>query len=380
MVKGKKVVAAAVAQFVLEAQTSSGQAIASVANSTDEGLCPRKRTGRYRRSGALPSPKHSFWRRIDGFGDDLEFLQFTALTRTSFDELVKLMSPGLLSRPIDVRFGRPQAHHLRRRMFSPRDIVAMIIKWMTSKRGSKNIHVQFGSILETYTNCCYLGLSVMVETLIVNPKAKVFWDTSEDGLKICTELTNCFKEIPNVVAMIDGDKLDTQENSDREKQNRDFNGWTHSNYRNLVMMWNPLGKIIDCCVNAPGTFHDSKITRWGNIYRHIEKLPAGFKVVCDDAFDTHGVLQDKIVKTKERYRENNVSTEYDSALTHMRQCSEWGNNVLTGVCLRLRDRLPIDNVARSQILWACILFHNYRTETVGRNQIKTYFLHIQSNN
>ena len=65
MVKGKKVVAAAVAQYVLEAQTSSGQAIASVTNTTDEGLCPRKRTGRYRRSGALPSPKHSFWRRID---------------------------------------------------------------------------------------------------------------------------------------------------------------------------------------------------------------------------------------------------------------------------------------------------------------------------
>ena len=160
---------------------------------------------------------------------------------------------------------------------------------------------------------------------------------------------------------LDGYKLDTQENSNKEKQNLDYSFWTHSNYRNLVMMWNTLGQIVDCCVNAPGTFHDSKITRWVNIYFHIEKLPTSFKIVCDDAFNTRDVLQDKIVKTKERYRENQFSTEYDSALTYMRQCSEWGNNFLKGVYLRLRNILPIDKITRSQILWACILFHNYRT-------------------
>ena len=49
----------------------------------------------------------------------------------------------------------------------------------------------------------------MVESLIAHPKAKVFWDLSKEGLKECADLTKCFKDILNVIAMTDGDKLDT---------------------------------------------------------------------------------------------------------------------------------------------------------------------------
>ena len=72
---------------------------------------------------------------------------------------------------------------------------------------------------------------------------------------------------------------------------------------------------------------------------------------------------------------------YDQQLTHLRQCSEWGNNVLTGVFRRLRStKLPVDNVKRAKIMWSAILLHNYRTNNVGRNQIKTYFDNIELKN
>ena len=29
-------------------------------------------------------------------------------------------------------------------------------------------------------------------------------------------------------------------------------------------------------------------------------------------------------------------------------------------------------------MWACILLHNYRTETMGRNQIRSYFEYLES--
>ena len=61
------------------------------------------------------------------------------------------------------------------------------------------------------------------------------------------------------------------------------------------------------------------------------------------------------------------------SLTYLRQCSEWGKNILTEVFRRLRSLLPADNMARALIMWSCIYLHNYRTEIIGRNQNRTYF-------
>ena len=84
------------------------------------------------------------------------------------------------------------------------------------------------------------------------------------------------------------------------------------------------------------------------------------------------------MKTKQAYEEGAQRGAYDSQLTHLRQASEWGNNTLTGVFRRLRGKLPTNNIGRAKIMWSCILVHNFRTETVGRNQIRTYFLYINN--
>ena len=40
----------------------------------------------------------------------------------------------------------------------------------------------------------------------------------------------------------------------------------------------------------------------------------------------------------------------------------------------LRSKLPTHDVSRVyKIMWNYIYLHNWRTETVGRNQIQTYF-------
>jgi len=110
------------------------------------------------------------------------------------------------------------------------------------------------------------------------------------------------------------------------------------------LLWDSFGKIVDCVVNPPGSFHDSRSCMYGNIYRHVKE-----------------------------YVEGLVASDRDATLTHLRQASEWGNNVLTGVFRRLKNELPTDNVHRATILWTAVLLHNFRTETMDRNQIKTYF-------
>ena len=42
-------------------------------------------------------------------------------------------------------------------------------------------------------------------------------------------------------------------------------------------------------------------------------------------------------------------------------------------------KLETDNISQAQLLWACILLHNFWTETVQRNQILTYFDNLCNN-
>ena len=111
--------------------------------------------------------------------------------------------------------------------------------------------------------------------------------------------------------------------------------------RNVVLVWDVFGKIVDAAINAPGTFHDSRSAWWCKIFDHCRDLPDGYKCCCDDAFYTQGDLMNKLVKTKEEFREGMIRSNYDQQLTHLRQCSEWGNNVLTGTFRILKGRLHV---------------------------------------
>ena len=108
-------------------------------------------------------------------------------------------------------------------------------------------------------------------------------------------------------------------------------------------------------------------------------LPDGSVVVCDSTFMTSGKLKGKIIKLKETTIENGEErSEKDNALIHIRQCAEWGNNVLTRSFRRLRVKIPIENLKRALLQWSCLLLHNWRTETYSRNQIKTYFENLRN--
>jgi hypothetical protein len=339
----------------------------------------RKPNGRYLRRGSLPTPAHSFWVRILLFGDDMEFFHFLSLSRSSFNSLCRLTETTINTSPLNCDEGRPRPCDLKRRMFGAKDIMAITIKYLLSKAEVKDLQVQFGATNTHYMQCVEVGMAAICRNMIDHPQSRVFWDRSKEGLEASAKRTWMFAEIPGVVGMIDGKKLETLHPSDHLEQNRDYNGWHSSVNRNLILMWDPNGKIIDAGVNLPGNFHDSKSTLWCNIYDHIIGLPEGYVVVCDSAFNTGGLLKTKLVKLKEeKHDENRTKTEYEKSLTHLRQCSEWGNNVLTGAFRRLKTSLPTDNLKRATIQWCCILLHNWQTETCDQNQIKTYFENLEA--
>ena len=179
----------------------------------------------------------------------MEFLHFLAFTRESFDDLVKILTPGIISSPIKEGHGKPSLRNLKKRLVTPRDIVAMTVKFLISTAEQKDIQIMFG--VTNFSDIVRLGTSLLIKYLANHQKSRVFWDRSDNNMARVCERTKQFTGLPGVVAMIDGLKLGSLSPADYIKQNNDYNGWTCDVNRNLCLVWDPFGLVVDAVVNAP---------------------------------------------------------------------------------------------------------------------------------
>ena len=162
--------------------------------------------------------------------------------RESFNSLVKLCQVYIFQHTIQPNSkGPPRRGDLARRKVKPRDAIAMTIKYLLSKAEPKDIHVQFGVSATTFHDYIILGMQAIIDCLSVNDKGRVFWDRSVESMNRAAERTALFLDIPNVVAMMDGNKLESFNPQDPVLQNRDWNGWTKDANQNLVLVWDPFG-------------------------------------------------------------------------------------------------------------------------------------------
>ena len=128
----------------------------------------------------------------------------------------------------------------------------------------------------------------------------------------------------------------------------------------------------------PGSRNSTWLTAWltGRLDQWVHQPQLAPCIIC-----RKNEILSRLRPTEKETRDYSASAnpkktkkKYDQQLTHLRQCSEWRNNVLTGVFRVLRSKLPTHDVSRVyKIMWNYIYLHNWRTETVGRNQIQTYF-------
>ena len=284
-IKRKRVCAAvlgAIAAHYLSTLHSTSMAVSVTAAATITDKEDKKKSGRYKRHGAIPHPRQSIWMRVDdrSRSDDLEFFMFLGLSRVSFAELVEVCRRSVDGNPLDRDCGKPTAGSLKRRTYGHRGVMAMAVKWLSSRAEAKDLYPQFGVTSVVFWKCVELGLLSIVANMN-HPKMRVRWDRSQANMEKMADRTAVFLDIPGVVGMIDGRKMSSLHPDEFLEQNRDYNGWTKEVNRNVVLVWDPYGKIVNAVVNCPGNFHDSKSTLWRNIYEHIVAMPAGFVVVCD---------------------------------------------------------------------------------------------------
>lgn len=106
---------------------------------------------------------------------------------------------------------------------------------------------------------------------------------------------------------------------------------------------NDSGEIIACNLNAPGSWHDSRVAR--PIYEKLRtETPEGYYLVTDTTFpcgtdQIHGRIR---APMKEGTRLSGNALErtemlaFDRQLLSLRQAAEWGNRALQGSFGRLR--------------------------------------------
>ena len=70
---------------------------------------------------------------------------FIGLSRESFDLLVSIFEATINLTPLNRDRGKPDETALEKRLYGPRGIMAMTVKFLTSVAESKDLYVQFGA-------------------------------------------------------------------------------------------------------------------------------------------------------------------------------------------------------------------------------------------
>jgi DDE superfamily endonuclease len=154
------------------------------------------------------------------------------------------------------------------------------------------------------------------------------------------------------------------------------------------------GIIIGAHLNAPGSWHDSRVAQ--PIYQRLQsQTPQGFYLVADTAFprgtaSINGRIKAPLKAGQAIHGTTAEITEavrFNRELLSYRQTAEWGNHGLQGSFGRLRVPLEVTSKKRrGDILETCIRAFTLRTQWMGINQITSVYLgddqserHIWSN-
>ena len=83
----------------------------------------------------------------------------------------------------------------------------MGLKYLLSAASMKDILVQFGAFVQTYSGMVQVAIEAFVKCVWEPNLGKVHWDLSLENAARCVQRNKLFLDIPNVITMVDGDKL-----------------------------------------------------------------------------------------------------------------------------------------------------------------------------
>ncbi|KAG2346649.1 hypothetical protein BDR05DRAFT_974303 [Suillus weaverae] len=254
------------------------------------------------------------------------------------------------------------------------DPLGLILHYLNSTMHETSLQQIFA--LTPATISCYLtsGLPMLLETLCSMADATIRWLRGPE-FECCSAL---------VVArhLIDGLKLPIQTSEDVDIENATYNGWLSEHFVSSVIAFSAEGVVIAARTNAPGSWHDSRLT--SHIYTQLRvDTPPNYYLVADTAFPRGSTSIDGRIRAPLKHgqvlwgsaAEIEEHMVFNQELLPYRQTAEWGMRAIQGAFGRLCIPLNISNQeARSDLIEICLQLHNLRAIRVSVNQIQTVYM------
>jgi hypothetical protein len=325
----------------------------------------RDRTKLHRCS--LLSHNESPWIKLYRHGDASSFLNMTGLTRHAFSLLHDVLFVGQQPQ----RMGRP-------RLMESTAQLGLFLFYLGSTMGMKHLCMIFGITPSTCSEVIDKMLHLVVRKLKRHPMAAVKFPDAEKMEYFARLINQREPEVDDVIGFMDGLSLVSECTSEVFEQNAMYNGYHSETMVNNIIAYGPDGKVFLAAINFPGSWHDGSIT--ANILPYIRERIGNYKMCIDQGFPRSGdasfILVGPISRRQARRLAANLRQyllTISNVYVSLRQASEWGMRGLQGTFPRFKKRLPGNAFKRSLVIKSIVFIHNFRTEIVGLNQIRTVF-------
>ena len=316
---------------------------------------------------ALVAPHESPWNRLYLYGDASSFLTMTGLSREAFT----LLHDVLFANEQPQRLGRPQ-------MMTSTAQLGLYLFFIGSTMGIKHLCLIFGITPTVCSKVINKMLKLVVQKLRRHPLARVQFPTPDKMAEFARMIHSHEPEVDDVIGFLDGLALTTECCPEIVVQNSMYSGYHSDTMVNNVFAYGPDGKVFLCAVNFPGSWADGSIT--ANILPYIRSNIHQYKICVDQGFPRSGDAREILVGPISRAQAGRLAPNLrpyllrlSNVYTSLRQASEWGMRALQGTFPRCKKRLPGNPEKRKLVIQSIVLIHNFRTEIVGLNQIKTVF-------
>ncbi|KAG2076065.1 hypothetical protein BDR04DRAFT_1149775 [Suillus decipiens] len=242
--------------------------------------------------------------------------------------------------------------------------LGLILHYLNSTMQETSLQQIFALIPSTFSRYLTSGLPMLLQTLCSMADARIQWPQGP-AFEWCSALMIAHHpRLQGAFGSIDGLRLPVQTSEDDEIENATYNGWLSEHFISSVITFSAEGVVIATRINAPGSWHNSRLTSILN-FNSTHLLTTTLLLILPSLI-LHGSAAEMVEQMV-----------FNRKLLSYCQTAEWSMQAIQGAFGRLRLPLNITNEeAHSNLIEVCLWLHNLRATHIRINQIWTVYMKI----
>ncbi|KAF8578723.1 hypothetical protein K439DRAFT_1648714 [Ramaria rubella] len=331
----------------------------------------------------LPLPRgDTSWQHMLAAGNDCAFITMMGYDVDTFDFILEsgfrtLWDSTAIERSDVSSSGAPRLNRCSLDAMGGLGIVLHYIHSCMTQTSLQQIFGLVPTMVDRYIN---FAMKILDATLKGMVDAHVWWPTVGKIQDFGKMITESHPRLEGAFGSIDGLNLPVEVPEDPGMENATYNGWTHNHYSSQIFVFGPDGTILQAMLNAPGSWHNSRIAC--PIYDQlIRGTQDGHYLVADTAFPRGTSHKIKAaLKSRERLPRSLSARQerlaLDRELLSYHQTAEWGMRSLQGGFGWLCVPLHVDANQCLRLLRVVTRAFNLRVRRVGISQIHAVYCDI----